>query len=360
MAEQCDVVVIGAGVIGLAVGCSLAQSGHEVLILERHEAIGTETSSRNSEVIHAGIYYPAGSLKAKMCVRGKQLLYRHCREFNVPHEQLGKIIVATHASQIDVLRSYQAQATTNGAGQLTWLEEADIQSLEPSVKAVAGVLSPSTGIIDSHSFMLSLVGLLESSGGMIAFHSNVDRIGCEPRLSVEVDGLVLEPRYLVNAAGLNAPNLGRQVGRDWSTYYAKGHYYTLSGKSPFNRLVYPIGEKDGLGVHVTLDIAHQARFGPDVMWVDEEDYSFEESQRDAFVTAIRAYYPDLDEKQLHQGYTGIRPKLRPQGEPAHDFVVNGPTDTGIEGYFELLGIESPGLTASLAIAEKVMNDISAS
>ena len=357
MAEKCDVLVVGAGAIGLAVGSTLAKAGREVLVLERHGAIGAETSSRNSEVIHAGIYYPTGSLKARMCVRGKDLLYTHCIDFNVPHERIGKIIVATKPSQFDTLRQYQRQARENGAGELAWIDETRLQQLEPEVNAIAGVLSPTTGIIDSLSFMLSLEGLLESHGGMIAFRSEVQRMFCKPCLRVEVTDMDLEPRYLINAAGLNAPNLGRDVGRQWSSYYAKGHYYTLSGKSPFNRLVYPIAEADGLGVHVTLDVAHQARFGPDVVWIDEEDYSFDDSKRSEFIRAIRAYYPGLDETLLHEGYTGIRPKLLPQGQPAHDFVVNGPRETGIPGYFELLGIESPGLTASLAIAERIFEQI---
>ena len=228
MTERCDVVVVGAGVIGLAVGAKLAEAGRDVLIVERHDSIGTETSSRNSEVIHAGIYYPTGSLKAKTCVRGKELLYRHCQEFNVPHERIGKIIVATQTSQLDVLRQYQRQAVKNGAGRLSWLDENEIKQIEPAVRAVAGILSPTTGIIDSHSYMLSLEGLLESHGGTIAFQSHVDRIACVPRLQLEVDGLVLEPSHLINAAGLNAPSLGREIGRDWSIHYAKGHYYTLS------------------------------------------------------------------------------------------------------------------------------------
>ena len=192
---------------------------------------------------------------------------------------------------------------------------------------------------------------------MIAYQSNVERIAHEPCLRVEVDEVKLDPNFLINAAGLNAASLGQTVGRPWYGYYAKGHYYTLTGKSPFHRLIYPIAENDGLGVHVTLDIAHQARFGPDVVWIDDEDYSFDDSRRSEFINAIRAYYPELDEGLLHPGYTGIRPKLRPEGQDAHDFVVNGPTETGILGYFELLGIESPGLTASLAIAERVTEQI---
>ena len=353
-AEECDVVVIGAGVVGLAVGQALAREGRDVLILEKQEAIGTETSSRNSEVIHAGIYYPTGSLKAELCVRGKQLLYEHCRTHHVPHDSVGKVIVATSEDQFPVLKAYQQQALANGVGELPWLTQHEVNEKEPAVSCVGGVWSPTTGIIDSHAFMLSLEGELEIHGGMIAFFSEVDEIDAEKGLRVTTAEVSLAPRVLVNSAGLDAPALTRQVGREFHSYYAKGHYYTLSGKSPFSHLVYPIAEEGGLGVHVTLDMAYQARFGPDVMWQCEHDYAFDESRKEEFVAAIRSYYPDLDDSKLQPGYTGIRPKLAPQGEPASDFVVNGPQETGIDGYVELLGIESPGLTASLAIAERVV------
>ncbi|MCE2406191.1 MAG: NAD(P)/FAD-dependent oxidoreductase [Pseudomonadales bacterium] len=353
-AEDFDIVVVGGGVIGLAVGQALAREGREVLILEKQDAIGTETSSRNSEVIHAGIYYPAGSLKAELCVRGKHLLYEHCKSHHVPHEHIGKLIVATSQDHFPVLKAYQQQALVNGVGELPWLTQQEIEAKEPTVSCIGGIWSPTTGIIDSHAFMLSLEGELEAHGGMVAFLSEVRDLRVESGLRVTTSELSLAPRVVINAAGLDAPALGRRVGRDFRTYYAKGHYYTLSGKSPFNHLVYPIADEGGLGVHVTLDMAHQARFGPDVVWQCGHDYTFDESRRAQFVAAIHAYYPDLDESKLQPGYTGIRPKLAPQGEPASDFVVNGPDETGVEGYVELLGIESPGLTASLAIAERVV------
>lgn len=353
-AEECDVVVIGAGVVGLAVAQALAREGREVLVLEKQDAIGTETSSRNSEVIHAGIYYPTGSLKADLCVRGKRLLYEHCKTHHVPHENVGKVIVATSRDQFPVLQTYQAQALANGVGELPWLTQREVNAREPEVACVGGIWSPTTGIIDSHAFMLSLEGELESHGGMIAFLSQVDELLVEDGLKITTAELRLAPRVVINSAGLDAPALARQVGREFRAYYAKGHYYTLSGKSPFSHLVYPIAEEGGLGVHVTLDMAHQARFGPDVVWQCNHDYAFDESRREQFVVAIRSYYPNLDESKLQPGYTGIRPKLAPQGEPASDFVVNGPKETGIDGYVELLGIESPGLTASLAIAERVV------
>ena len=353
MAERCDCVVIGAGVIGLAVARILAVRGREVIVLEQHDAIGTQTSSRNSEVIHAGIYYPTNSLKAEMCLKGKLLLYEHCQRYNVPHENIGKIIVATSPNQIDTLRSYQRQALINGVGELPWLERSAIRTMEPAVECIAGIYSPTTGIIDSHAFMLSLQGEFENSGGMIAFNTQVTKIRFGSVKQVECDSMTLEPDILINAAGLEAPELSSSLVKNYHAFYAKGHYYSLSGHSPFSHLVYPIAEEGGLGVHVTLDMAHQARFGPDVVWIDGIDYDFDESKFDAFVAAIKSYYPDLDRSKLQPGYTGIRPKLTPQGGPANDFVINGPKETGQPNYVELLGIESPGLTASLAIAERV-------
>ncbi|MCY3885677.1 MAG: NAD(P)/FAD-dependent oxidoreductase [Gammaproteobacteria bacterium] len=355
MYESCDVVVIGAGIIGLAVARAMAKNGREVLILEKHDAIGTETSSRNSEVIHAGIYYPIGSLKARMCVKGKHLLYQYCAERNISHSRIGKIIVATSVKQESALRQYQEQANRNGVGELQWLDRSAVYALEPHVRCRAGVFSPTTGIIDSHSFMMNLHGDVEANGGMVAFNSEVESIRFSDGLLVQCAGLMLKPRTLVNAAGLWAPSLSRQLGGQYNEYYAKGHYYTLSGKSPFNHLVYPVAESGGLGVHVTLDIGGQARFGPDVEWVDDVDYSFSQSNKQQFVESVRSYYPDLDESKLTPGYTGIRPKLVPMGHSAADFVINGPRETKISSYVELLGIESPGLTASLAIADHVLD-----
>ena len=354
MNESCDVVVIGAGIIGLAVARALAMKGREVLILEKQEAIGTETSSRNSEVIHAGIYYPKGSLKAHFCVKGKHMLYRYCAERRISHSQIGKVIVATSKAQLPTLRQYQTQANENGAGELQWLSRRDVQELEPQVECSAGVYSPTTGIIDSHEYMTSLLGDVEANGGMVAFNSEVSSVKKGDVLSVESSGLTLNPRTLVNAAGLWAPSISRQLGGRYQAYFAKGHYYTLSGKSPFKHLVYPVAESGGLGVHVTLDTGGQARFGPDVVWVDGVDYSFTETNRKEFIESVRRYYPSLDESKLIPGYTGIRPKLVPMGSTPGDFVINGPRETGIKNYVELLGIESPGLTASLAIAGHVV------
>jgi L-2-hydroxyglutarate oxidase LhgO len=354
MAETCDCIVIGAGAVGLAVARALARAGREVLVLERHDAFGTEISSRNSEVIHAGIYYPTGSLKAQMCVRGKELLYKYCENYRVAHERIGKIIVATSTRQFDTLRDYQRQAKENGVGELPWLSQRDVEKLEPAVACRAAVLSPSTGIIDSHSFMLSLLGDLEAHDGVVSYLTEVSAITTNPDVRVACNGFELAPRVLVNSTGLDAPALSPFTGPTDRGYFAKGHYYVLSGMSPFNRLVYPVADAGGLGVHVTLDLAHQTRFGPDVVWTDGPDYTFETSNLERFIDAIRRYYPDLDASRLHPGYTGIRPKLGPADAPASDFVINGPERTGVSGYVDLLGIESPGLTASLAIAERVV------
>ena len=355
MADRLDCLVIGAGAVGLAVARELALKGREVVVAERAEVIGEESSSRNSEVIHAGIYYPRGSLKARLCVAGKALLYDYCAAHQVAHRRCGKIIVATGEAQLETLKGYQASALANGAGALEWLDQDAVRTLEPEVAALAGVLSPSTGIIDSHGFMLSLLGELEASGGALALNTAVtamERSG--GRLQVVAEGYELDAGWVVNCAGLEAPNVAGMLAPDApAAYYARGRYYAYSGPAPFSRLVYPVAEPGGLGVHVTLDLGGQARFGPDVSWIDSIDYSFDDSQLGAFIEAIRRYYPALDEARLHPGYTGIRPKIAPPGAPAADFRIDGPAAHGVPGLVNLLGIESPGLTASLAIAKAV-------
>ena len=359
MAEQVDAVVIGAGVIGLACARALARAGREVVVLERHSHIGEEISSRNSEVIHAGIYYPQHSAKARLCVRGKDLLYRYCADHQIPHRRCGKLIVATHDSQLHVLRDYQQSARMNGAGELRWLESEGITRLEPAIHGVAGVYSESTGIIDSHALMESLLGGLEECSGALALGTNALHVArADAGFRIETADLELQANLLVNATGLSAPTFAAQMDVQHHDalprpYFAKGHYYQLSGASPFSHLVYPIAEAGGLGVHVTLDLGGAARFGPDVRWCDEPDYQFDESTREDFVSAIRSYYPELDDSRLHPGYTGVRPKLSPLGGDAADFSIRGPTDHGVPGLVHLFGIESPGLTACLAIAEQV-------
>ena len=355
MADRLDCLVIGAGAVGLAVARELALRGREVIVAERAEVIGGESSSRNSEVIHAGIYYPRGSLKARACVLGKALLYDYCAAHQVAHRRCGKIIVATSEPQLETLRGYCASALANGAGALEWLDQNAVRELEPAVVALAGVHSPSTGIIDAHGFMQSLLGELEGSGGAVALNAQVTRMDRNgDRLRVAVQGYELDASWVINSAGLEAPNVARMLGPDVpAAYYARGRYYAYSGPSPFRRLVYPVAEPGGLGVHVTLDLGGQARFGPDVCWIDRIDYGFDDSQREAFIEAIRRYYPALDASKLHPGYTGIRPKITPPEAPAADFRIDGPAVHGVSGLVNLLGIESPGLTASLAIAQAV-------
>lgn len=348
-------MVIGAGVVGLACAARLAEAGRDVLVLEQHELIGSETSSRNSEVIHAGIYYPTGSEKARLCVAGKALLYDYCERYSVPHARCGKVIVAVTDEQTTVLEGYRAQAEANGAGSLSWLDEAELKALEPNVRGVSALLSPTTGIIDSHSFMLSLQGRLEANGGMIAFGTRVlglDEHGGRP--SLVIDGDVLHCQAVVNSAGLTAPGLAAAVDAAApAAHFARGHYFTYSGKPPFSRLVYPVAEAGGLGVHVTIDLAGQVKFGPDVEWCDGVDYEFDASRKAAFADAIRRYYPGLDAGRLQPGYVGVRPKIAAEGEAAADFRLDGSAVHGVSGLVNLLGIESPGLTSSLAIAEHV-------
>lgn len=355
MGEIGDCVVIGAGAVGLACASALAEAGRDVLVLERHTLIGSETSSRNSEVIHAGIYYPTASNKAELCVRGKVLLYRYCEINKVSHARCGKLIVATSDNQLDVLEGYRNQAARNGVTDLEWLDADQVHRLEPAVRCVGGVLSPSTGIIDSHGFMLSLQGRLEAHGGMVAFGSPVTSIEVGPTgFVLGVGGADLECRLLVNAAGLDAPVLAAQLDPGAPrAYFARGHYFTYPGRPPFRRLVYPIAEPGGLGVHVTVDLAGQVKFGPDVEWCDAPDYRFDEGRKPDFAAAIRRYFPGLDESRLQPDYVGVRPKISGPGEPAADFRIDGPNRHGIPGLVNLLGIESPGLTASLAIAEHV-------
>jgi L-2-hydroxyglutarate oxidase LhgO len=354
LADRVECIVIGAGVVGLAVAAKLAQAGLEVIVLERHDLIGSETSSRNSEVIHAGIYYPEESLKAELCVRGKHMLYEYCEHHSIPHKRCGKLIVAATEDQAAQVQAFIAKGAANGVADLKWLSQAAVSELEPEVACVGAVVSPSTGILDSHAFMLSLQGQLEHAGGVIAFNTEVKRVlQSPPGARVETADFTLEADWTVNCAGLSAPALARDMPDTPQAYFAKGHYYAYSGRQPFTRLVYPVPEPGGLGVHVTLDLAGQIKFGPDVHWLERVDYSFDETIKDGFANAIRQYYPALDETRMHPSYTGIRPKIAPPTVGFQDFRIEGPRAHGVAGRVNLFGIESPGLTASLAIAERV-------
>lgn len=367
--EQIDAVVIGAGVVGLAVGRALALHGLEVMVLESENAIGTGTSSRNSEVIHAGIYYPAGSLKARLCVQGKEMLYAYCAERGVAHQRLGKLIVATSPEQVAQLGGIQAKAAANGVHDLRQIGAAEARALEPALQCEAALLSPSTGIVDSHGLMLALQGDMENAGGLLALVSPVQGIGVgqgtasHPLRVTSEDGTELAARFVVNAAGLNAVALARRIdGLDKGllpqAFCAKGNYFTLAGRAPFSHLIYPVPEHAGLGVHLTLDLGGQAKFGPDVQWVDDPaDLVVDPRRGDAFYAEVRKYWPDLPDGSLQAGYAGMRPKISGPHEPAADFLIQGPAQHGVAGLVNLMGIESPGLTSSLAIAAEVWRQL---
>ena len=366
--ERVDAVVVGAGVVGLAVARALALAGREVIILEAADGIGTETSSRNSEVIHAGIYYPPGSLKARFCVAGKLALYAYCAERGVPHARCGKLLVATEENQLPKLEAIKAQAEANGVTDLQRLSAGEARALEPALRCVAAYLSPSTGIVDSHAFMLALQGDAEAQGAAIAYKSPLERGRVRDNgIMLEVGGaepMQVLARTVVNSAGLHAPRVAASIqglppAQVPPTYYAKGNYYSLIGRAPFSRLVYPMPNDAGLGVHITIDLGGQARFGPDVEWIDRIDYDVDPRRADSFYAAIRDYWPGLADGQLAPGYAGIRPKIVGPTEKAADFVVQGPRVHGVPGLVNLFGIESPGLTAALAIADYVADLLSA-
>jgi L-2-hydroxyglutarate oxidase LhgO len=360
--DRVECVIVGAGVVGLAIARRLARSGREVIVLEAAEAIGTATSSRSSEVIHAGIYYPAGSLMARTCVSGRRALYAYCREYGIPHRNCGKLIVATTEQEAGRLRSIRAHAEANGVEDLQLLNGDDARALEPALCCVAALLSPSTGIIDSHAFMLALRGDAERDAAAFAFHTPLLRARATPRgLEIETGGdtpMTLACDLLVNAAGLGAPAVARSVegmpmDRIAPAYLAKGNYFSCSIQTPFSRLIYPVPEPGGLGVHLTLDLAGQARFGPDVEWIDTPDYDVDPARAARFYPAIRRYWPELPDDALIPAYSGIRPKIVPPAVAVQDFMIEGPADHGVAGLINLFGIESPGLTASLAIADHV-------
>ena len=366
--DQVDGVVIGAGVVGLAVAraLALARPG-QWLVLEAEGAIGTGTSSRNSEVIHAGIYYPQGSLKARLCVPGRHALYDYCQARGIGHRRCGKLIVATDPAQLPQLHAMQARAAANGVPELELISGEQARQLEPALQCVAALHSPNTGIVDSHGLMLALQGDFENAGGTVALRSPLARAQAVAGGFVleMTDGSSLLTGVLVNAAGLSAPALARRIegldpGHVPTAYYAKGNYFTLAGRAPFSRLIYPVPEAAGLGVHLTLDLGGQAKFGPDVQWVDSpEDLQVDPRRADGFYAEVRKYWPGLADGALLPGYAGIRPKISGPGEPACDFLVQGAAEHGLPGLVNLFGIESPGLTSSLALGEHVAHLLAA-
>jgi L-2-hydroxyglutarate oxidase LhgO len=372
--DQIQTVVLGAGVVGLAVARELAIQGQEVIVLESADAFGTGTSSRNSEVIHAGIYYPAGSLKAKLCVQGRHMLYAYCQERQIPHKTCGKLIVATSEAQVDQLAAIQAKAAVNGVlgdDQLRLLSAAQAQAMEPDLKCEAALWSPSTGIVDSHALMLSFLGDFENASGILALNSEfasaqIVRDSGKSRFIIRTqDGTEIWAENVINSTGLVAPIIARQFAGMAQAhlpraYYAKGNYFSLSGRSPFSRLIYPVPEAAGLGVHLTLDMAGQAKFGPDVEWVDSPDKLHVDPGRgDAFYAEVRKYWPGLKDGALIPSYAGIRPKINSPQETAADFCIMGPAEHGVHGLVHLFGIESPGLTSSLAISQAVAQALQA-
>lgn len=357
--EVIDVAVIGAGVVGLAAGRSCAQAGLETVVIEQHAHIGTETSSRNSGVIHSGIYYPAGSLKARLCVAGRDLLYAYCTGHGIAHRRCGKLIVAQH-DQVDGLRALQARGLANGVGDLQWLTRDEVRALEPQVSCAAGLLSPSTGIVDPHELMTSLLGDIEAAGGALALESRVDALrpvdsGIELDVVSGGSNSTLVARHVIVCAGLGAVELTRRIegyppGQIPRAFLCKGNYFSCSGR-PFRHLVYPMPNEAGLGVHATLDLDGSTRFGPDVEWTDRLDYAVDPARAAAFYSSIREFWPGLPDGALRPGHAGMRPKITGPGEAAADFRIAGIHEHGIPGLAVLLGIESPGLTAALAIGQ---------
>ena len=367
--ESLDCVVIGAGVVGLAVARALALAGREVVVLEAEPGTGRHTSSRNSEVIHAGLYYPTGSLKARLCVAGRQALYTYLAERNVPHRRIGKLLVAVREGEIATLERIRALGEANGVGDLVSLSAEDVRALEPAVVVARGVFSPSTGILDSHALMHALETDLKAARGNVVLSSPVTAGEVEDgRITLDVGGadpIRVRCKAVVNAAGLHAPSVARALrGLDARfvprEHFARGHYFVLARPSPFEHLVYPMPAPGALGIHVTLDLAGRARFGPDISWTPEVSYAFDEQRAPSFYDAIRRYYPALADGDLEPGYVGIRPKIVPEGAPAADFVIQGPEVHGVPGLVNLFGIESPGLTASLAIAGEVASRLGSS
>jgi L-2-hydroxyglutarate oxidase LhgO len=363
--DRVDALVIGAGAVGLAVARALARAGRETIVVEASNGIGQGVSSRNSEVIHAGLYYTPGSLKAKLCVRGKELLYALCASHGVDHSRCGKLTVANSDAEVDALRGLQQRAAANGV-PVEWLDAAQAIALEPALRCQAALLSPSTGVVDSHGFMLALQGDLERSGGMVALESEVVSASLSrdgPHVVRMADGSELETGILINSAALHACRLARRfeglqpqfVPRE---HFAKGNYYSLAAKAPFTHLIYPAPADAWLGVHLTLDLGGQAKFGPDIEWLAVEtpeqiDYAVDPRRADGFYASVRRYWPGLPDGSLAPSYSGVRPKIHGPGEPAPDFRIDGPALHGVPGLVNLFGIESPGLTSALAIAEVV-------
>lgn len=364
--DHVDITIIGAGVIGLALAQELAHPSKSVIILEKNGGFGEETSSRNSEVIHAGIYYPQGSLKAELCVRGKQLLYNYCQEHTIEHKKIGKLIVATSDEELSTLNSIQKKAIANGVSDLKLISSQEISTIEPVLQASGALYSPSTGIINSHLLMQSFLGRAESSGAQLVCRTEVNAIEeCAKGLQVTCrnnthEEYTFTSGIVINASGLGAQQLAKKIKslRPESIpklYLCQGNYFTLPTKSPFKHLIYPVPEKSGagLGIHATNDLSGQVKFGPDTRYIDQISYRVDENLRDEFSKAISRYYPQIDSSQLTPAYSGVRPKLQGPNDNFRDFIIQGSSIHGIKGLIQLFGIESPGLSSCLSIAERV-------
>ena len=366
MVKRVEAIVVGAGVVGLAVARALALTGRPPVVIEGEAHFGSWTSSRNSEVIHAGIHYSEASLKAQLCVAGKEKLYAFCKERGVPFNRCGKLIFAHNASQLSELDAILAHARACGVYDLVLLDAMQAQKVEPALVCAGALLSPSTGIVDSHSLMQAQLGEAEAYGAMLVTHCSIVRVTHQGGLwhvwTEDMDEAVLAAPVLVNSAGLAAQVLAAKIENLDPSYvppihYARGTYFTYSGKVPFSHLIYPVPEPGGLGTHLTLDMAGQARFGPDVEWIDTVDYTVDPVRHDRFAKAAARIWPQIDPDRLQPGYVGIRPKLSGPGEPAADFVISGPTIHRCAGLVNLFGIESPGLTASMSIADRVVDQL---
>ena len=360
MTDRIDCIIAGAGVLGLAIGRRLAKAGFDVAVLETEAHIGMHTSSRNSEVIHAGLYYPTDSLKATLCTAGKLALYDYCEAKGIPHNRIGKLVVATSPAEESTLRAIGQQAAANGVDDLRWLDRDEVRAIEPEVRASAALLSPSTGVLDTHAYLLALQADLESAGGTVVLRSRVSRVDAvDGGFDVYADGeSVGESRCFVNAAGLEAFELaavieGVDAIQPAGRFFARGHYFAYAGRSPFSHLIYPVPIDGGLGIHATHDMSGALKFGPDVEWIDAIDYGFPTGLEAKFLAAIERYFPGVEPDRLSPSYTGIRPKLAGPGEPPADFAILGPTSHGVPGLVHLFGMESPALTASLAISDYV-------
>ena len=365
--DKVNVLIVGAGVIGLAIAAKLSQQLNDVLVIDKNASFGEETSSRNSEVIHAGIYYPKNSLKAKFCVKGKAMLYQYCQERHIPVDKIGKLLVAQGAEEENYLKQTLISARNNGVDDLTWLTQAELQELEPELLASAALCSPSTGIIDSHAYMQSLLAQAEQNNAMFVAKTKLvsavpKKEGFEVSLDSQGELLSIRCNYLINCAGLHSESLAHTIeGLDKAfipkLHWCRGHYFSYQGQSPFKQLIYPIPRDNGLGIHASLDMGGQLKFGPDTQYIEHLDYDFPEQLKTKFLEQVSQYFPNIDANKLQPAYAGIRPKLQGKDDSFKDFVIQTSAVHQLKGLINLFGIDSPGLTSSLAIADYIAEQL---